>query len=189
MSRTSLDAPTLAALDAAHVTQLMLIDMEFDSGTQYLTTAPHDVAWNGHTYVSAQGVGSIDAVVETDTEARGLAFTLSGVPGSAIAGALTEPIQGRKVTLRLGIVDGTTLRVDPNIWSGYLDVMTVDDTAESPTIRVTAEHASIAWQQPSGRLFSDADQQAAHAGDKFFEYAAKVAEATIVWPAKEFFQR
>lgn len=188
MSRTALDAPTRAALAAAHVTSFLLVEMGFDSGTVYLTTSPHDVTWSGHTYQAAQGIGSIEPITETDAEARGLAFTLSAVPQSAIAGALTEPVQGRPVLVRLAVVDGGTLRVDPNVWSGRFDQMTIEDSAGAAQIRVTAEHAMIAWQQARGTLFSDQDQRQIDASDLFFEYAAKMAEATIVWPNKSFFK-
>lgn len=188
MSR-NLDTGTRTALGQPHVTLLLLLELGWDSGTQYLTTAPHDVTWAGHTYTAAQGIGTIEPTTETATEARGLTFTLSAVNGSAIAGALTEPVQGRSAVLRLGIVDAGTLRVDPNVWSGRFDVMTIDDTAPSPVIRVTAEHAMLAWQTATGALFSDAEQRLQHPGDKFFEFAAQMAEATLVWPNKSFFKQ
>lgn len=186
MSRTALPAGLLAALAASHVTSFLLIDLGFDSGTQYLTSAPHDVPWAGNTYLCAQGIGSIEPAVETDTEARGLAFTLSAVPQSAIAGALTEPVQGRPVRLRMAVVKDGALLVDPNVWAGHFDVMTIEDLAGNPVIRVTAEHAMIAWQQPGGQLFSQQDQQALHPGDQFFSYAAQMAEISIVWPDRTF---
>lgn len=188
MSRTALDAPTLAALAAAHVTSLLLIEFGFDSGTQYLTSAPHNVEWGGHTYLAAQGIGSVEPIVETDADARGLVFTLSAVATSAIAGALTEPVQGRSVLVRMGVIDAGTLRVDPNVWSGAFDVMTVEDSTDGPLIRVTCEHAMIAWQQAKGTLFSDQDQRMVDADDRFLEYVAQMAEATIVWPNKSFFK-
>lgn len=189
MSGRALDSATATALQASHVTMLLLLELGWDSGTQYLTTAPHNVDWGGHTYIAAQGIGSVDATTETATEARGLTFTLSAAPISAIASALSEPVQHRPVVVRLAVVDGGVLRVDPNMWSGRFDVMTIDDSYPNPTIRVTAEHAMLAWQTPSGALFSDAEHQDAHAGDKFFEFAAQMAEATIVWPNKTFFEK
>jgi hypothetical protein len=189
MAGRALDANLAAALAADHVNSFLLIELGFDSGTQYLTSLPHDVDYAGHTWVSAQAVGTIEPVTETDAGAQGLAFTLSGVPVSAIAGALTEPVQGRPVNVALVVLDGTTLRVDPSVWTGRFDVMTIADQAAGPAIRVTAEHALIGWSQPSGLLFSDADQQRLHPGDKFFEYAAQMSQATVVWPDKSFFSR
>lgn len=183
-----LDADLVLAMQADHVNSFLLIELGFDSGTQYLTSLPHDVDYDGHTWTSAQAVGSIEPITETDAGAQGLAFTLSGVQVSSIAGALTEDVQGRPVNVALVVLDGTTLRVDPSVWSGNFDVMTIEDSA-SPVIRVTAEHAMIGWAQPSGLLFSDADQQRLHPGDLFFQYAASMAEATIVWPNKSFFKQ
>jgi hypothetical protein len=191
MSRTNIDGPTLAALQAVQVQMFVLVELDFDSGRVYLSDLPVgiDVEWSGNTYLGAQAIGTIEPITETDTEAKGIAFTLSAVNQAAVAGALTEEVQGREALLRLAIVDGTTLRVDPNVWSGVLDVMTIEDDGQKPVIRVTAEHMMIAWQQPSGALFSDAEQKARHPGDKFFEFVAQVTEATIVWPGREFFQQ
>lgn len=188
MSRSNIDGNTLAALQAANVAMFVLVEFDFDSGRVYLCDLAFDVDWNGHTYQAAQGIGTIEPITETDSEARGIVLTLSAVNQASIAAALTEDVQGRECLIRLAIVDGSTLRVDPNVWSGVLDFMSVEGSRDQPLIRVTAEHQMIAWKQPSGALFSDAEQQQRHAGDKFFEFAAQVAEATIVWPAASYFK-
>lgn len=188
MSRTNISAPTLAALAAANVEMFMLLELGFDSGTVYLCDLAFDVPWNGHTYLAAQGIGTIRPVSETDSESRGLVLTLSAVNQAAIAAALLEDVQGRPVTLRLAIVDGGSLRVDPNVWSGAMDTMTVEDNGDQPVIQVTCEHAMIAWAQPSGAKFSDPEQRLRDSGDLFFEYAAKVSETSLVWPSAVFFK-
>ena len=189
MSRTNLDAPTLTALQQAQVSMFVMLELDFLSGRVYLCDLPFDVSWNGNTYLAARGIGTIEPITEADGEALGIVMTLSAVQQAHIASALTETIQGREALVRLAIVDGTTLRVDATVWRGLMDVMTIDDNGSQPVIRVTAEHQMLGWQTPSGKLFSDPEQQEAYAGDKFFEYAAQIAEATIVWPAKEFFQQ
>jgi hypothetical protein len=189
MSRTNIDSATLEALAAAQVQMFVLLELDFDSGRVYLCDLAFDVEWEGNTYLATQGIGSIEPITETDSEAKGITFTLSAVNSAAIAAAITEEVQGRQALLRLAIVDGATLRVDPNVWSGVLDVMVIEDDGRQPVIRVTAEHQMIAWQQPSGELFSDAEQKKRHPGDKFFEFTAQMAEATIVWPSREFFKQ
>lgn len=184
-----LDSATQTALQQSHITTFLLVELGWDSGTQYLTSMPHDVVWNGNTYTAAQGIGNIEPTTETDIEARGLTFTLSGVPQSAIAAALTTPVQGRTVIVRIAILDNGVIRGDPNAWSGRFDVMTIDDSTPNPSIRVTAEHAMLAWQTPSGKLFSHQDHQAEHPADMFFEFAAGLSETTLVWPKKEFFKQ
>jgi len=181
----SLPTGAPAALAAPHVAMFLLLELQLDAGTVYLASTAHDIDYAGDTYIAAQGIGTIEPVAETDTGARGLAFTLSAAAPAAIAGALQEDVQGRKAILKLGIIDGATVRVDPNVWTGYLDVMTVTDSNTGPVIRVTAEHAMLSWQQPSGVLFSHQDQLAIDDTDLFFEFAAPIAESTVVWPTKE----
>jgi hypothetical protein len=192
MSRSGLSPEFLTAVDQPHVTMFLLLELYLDGGTQYLASTPHDVVWSGQTYTAAQGIGTIEPTAETDSEARGLTFTLSAAGSDNLAGAFEE-VQGRAVILRLAIVDESTapptLRVDPNAWSGTLDVTTIDDNPASPVIRVTAEHSMLAWQQPPGQLFSHQEQQAIDPTDLFFEHAAAIAEATLVWPDKSFFRQ
>lgn len=188
MSRTNIDSNTAAALAAANVSMFALVELDLDSGRLYLADLPFTVTWNGNDYLGASGIGTIEPITETDTEARGILLTLSAVQSAAISTALTEDVQGRECLIRLAIVDGTTLRVDPCVWRGVMDVMTLEDDGQQPVLRVTAEHQMIAWQQPSGSLFSDAEQQARYSGDKLFEFSAQIAEATIVWPSAAFFK-
>lgn len=189
MSRINLPFGYLTALAEAHVTWFALLQLDLDSGTQYLASTPFDVPYGGNTYVGAQGIGTIDPVTETADGAQGLAFTLSGVPVWAIASVLTEPLQGRAVTLRVAVVTGAGAIVDPVVWQGALDVPVIEDDGATATVRITAEHALLGWQTPSGRLFSNEQQQLDYSGDKFFEFASDLADATIVWPGKEFFKQ
>jgi hypothetical protein len=179
-----IDSSTNTALQQPHVTGFLLLELAFGTGTQYLTDAPHSVDWSDHTYLSARGVGSVEAITETAEGAQGLRFTLAGATQAAIASALADDVQGVPVVVRQAIVDAGTLRVDPNVWSGTLDVMQVADGAQ-PVITVTAEHEMLAWQTPSGALFSHQEQQRIDPTDMFFEFAASMAEATLVWPTKD----
>jgi len=188
VSRVNLTTECKAALAQAHVTTFLLLELGFDSGTQRLAALPFDVVVEGQTYTAAQGIGTIEAVKETGGIAAGLAFTLSAVPSSAIAGVLTEPLQGRTVTLKLVVVDGETLRVDPVVWQGTLDVPTITDGGQTAQIRITAEHAMLRWQNPTGQTYTPTDQAMRDPADKFFEFVAKVSKDTLVWPAKEFFR-
>jgi hypothetical protein len=189
VSRSNLPAATKAALAQAHVTAFAVLELGFDSGTQRLAALPFDVEVEGQTYTAAQGIGTIEPIKETGAQAAGLAFTLSGVPSSAIASVLTEPLQGRGVVVKLVVVDGSTLRVDPVVWQGTLDVPTITDGGQTAQIRITAEHAMLRWQNPTGQTYTTADQAARNPADKFFDAVAQVAKDTLVWPSKEFFRQ
>lgn len=181
MTGRSIDTATATALAADHVEYFPLVHMALSSGDLYLCGAPFDVTHDGNVYRTLYGLGSIEPIGETDGEQLGLAFVVSAVPQSSVALALTEDVQGRTVTLRLAIVDGGALRVDPVVWQGLLDTMAITG-GHNPTIRVTAEHMLVSWDEPSGLMFSHADQQLLHPGDLFFENTAQMAEATIAWP-------
>lgn len=177
-----------ARLDASHVTHFPLVEMQLVGGTLYICGAPHDVAWNGNTYIAARGLGQIDAIEETETEIKGLAFTLQGVTSDIIALALADQSQGRPVIVRYATLANGTLEVDPNVWTGLLDVPQIVDGPE-PVVRYTAEHRLISWASPQPVRFSDADQQRLSPGDRFFEHAEQTATQTLVWPAKAYFER
>lgn len=184
MSGRNITTGLADALAAPHVVYVLLLEFGFDSGTVRLAAAPHNITWDGHTWLAAQGIGSIEPITETAAGAKGLRFTLAAATPASIAGFFAEPIQGRPVVLRLLVIDNGAVHADPNVWSGTFDVPRLDDTA-TPTITVTAEHEMLAWQTPSGALFSHADQQAIDPTDMFFEFAAEMSEKTLVWPSKE----
>lgn len=186
----SLVAGVTSAIAAPHVTTFPLVALGLDSGTVYLCGAAHDVTYGGNTYLSAYGVGQMEAIEETDAGVMGLAFTLSHVPSSNLSLALGTEVQGRSCVVRQAFVDSSgALQVDANVWTGYLDQMVVTDDSPQGQIRVTAEHKLIRWDVPRPWRFSDEDQRIVLSTDGFFRYAASVSEATIVWPNKEFFKQ
>lgn len=186
----SLAAGVTSAIAAAHIESFPLVELGLDSGTLYLCGAAIDVTYSGHTYLAAYGVGQVEAIEETDAGVMGLAFTLSHVPSSSLSLALGTEVQGRSCLVRMAFIDSTgTLNVDTNVWTGYLDQMSVTDDSPYGQIRVTAEHKLIRWDVPKLWRFSDEDQRIVLSTDGFFKNAAATAEATIVWPNKEFFRQ
>lgn len=189
MTTRSLTGGFATALAQPHVTVFPLVEMSFLSGTVYVCGAPHDVVYDGDTYLALFGLGQIDAITETDAEVRGLALSLSGVPATAIAMALDETIQGRAITVRLAALSAGSLIVDTNVWQGLLDTMVVEDATNGATVRVTAEHRLAAWDRPRLLRYSPEDQARLAPADKFFAYVPQMAQQQIVWPGKEFFKK
>lgn len=186
----SLAAGVTSAVGAPHIESFALVEMGLDSGTLYLCGAAVDVIYSGNTYLSAYGVGQIEPIEETDAGVMGLAFTLSHVPSSSLSLALGTEVQGRSCLVRMAFIDSSgALNVDTNVWTGYLDQMVITDDSPSGQIRVTAEHKLIRWDVPKLWRFSDEDQRIVLSTDGFFKNAAATAEATIVWPNKEFFRQ
>lgn len=178
------------AVGAPHINWFPLVEMALDAGTLYLSGAGHDVTYAGHTYITTNGLGGIEVIRETDAEVAGLAFALSGVFPAVISTVLGSDVQGRAVKLMCAFIDGAgALQVDANVWTGYLDQMTLEDGTPNAAVRVTAEHRLIVWFTPRTVRFSNEDHQSRHPSDRFFEFAAQMTEATFAWPGKEFFKQ
>lgn len=189
-SARGLDTDFAAAMQASHVDGFLLCEMALDSGTIYVVGLAFEVTWNGNTYLPVLGLGTVQEILETDSEVDGLTFTLAGVQESSIAIVLSEQVQGRSVVMRqVALKPDGTVMVDPLLWQGELDTMTLDDSGPTAVVTVTAEHKLAAWAEPNLLRYSDEDQQKLHPGDRFFQFAAAMAEATIVWPNKTFFKQ
>lgn len=188
--RTAASAAFLSNLQSASVRLFTLAEFRLDAGTLYVTDLPHPVTWNGITWVSSYGVASIGEVAETAAQSSGLQFVLSGVNDALLASVLNADIQGRTCILRIASLNGSTISVDDAAWRGTLDAAAVQRSASGQTtISITAEHMLARWDRPNLVRHSHEDQQRLYPGDQFYSFAAKLTEATITWPAKEFFQK
>lgn len=179
-----LSAPALAALQGRALPLAVLVEMELSSPL-YLNTASLDLILSGVTYYGTRGLGTIDPVQETPAEVRALKFTLSGISIASVALALTEPVQGKSVTIKLAVFDPTTYQVlDVRTrWAGRLDVLTLDDGGSTGTLTVTAEHAGIDLVRPGSSLYTDTEQQRLVPGDLAFQFLNDQVEQRIIWPA------
>ena len=180
----SLSAAEITALQSGNVPLAILVEMALSTPLN-LNTSSLDLNIGGTTYYGTRGLGTIDAVQETPAEVKQLRFTMSGVPTASIALALTEPVQGKLVTLKLAIFDPATYQVlgSHTRWAGRMDVMSISDGGGSATLTVTAEHAGIDLTRPGVSLYTDLEQQRLYPGDLFLQYLNDQVEQRIVWPA------
>ena len=186
----SLSGGFTTAIAAGHVNIFPLIECQFASGTDYICGLDHDVVYNSNTYLAAGGCISIDRIAETATQTEGLKIGLAGAPSANVAIALAEKVQGRLCTVRLAVIDGAgALQVDDNVWTGMMDVLALEDSADQCSVAITAEHMLTVWDRPRPVRYTDAQQQALFSGDLGLQYVEEMAEAQIVWPGKEFFQQ
>ncbi|MDN8617878.1 hypothetical protein [Variovorax ginsengisoli] len=183
----SLSGPTIAALGASTVPLVQLILLGFGTPIA-LNTSNWDFVWSGTTYKGAGGLGSVTTIEDSPGEIKGLNFTLSGLDSSYIALALdsVDVVQGTPITVRTAILDSTYAIVDaPVEWSGKLDTMSIIEDGETCSISVTAESSAVDLLRGSPLTYSDADQQALHAGDLAFQYVISQATTPVIWPSKE----
>lgn len=182
-----------SAVAAQHVTAALLIEMQFASGTIYVTTAGRDVLWASQTWLAARG-GNVENTRESITgEATGLRFSLAGPIGAYLSAALSEHVQGRPVRVWMAFFDAAEALIGTPVeeWSGLTDTMVVEDAADgNSVIVVSAESRYAQFARARVRRHNDAEQQVAWPGDRFYEYAPRLAgDQPIVWPNREWFRR
>jgi hypothetical protein len=183
MSRT-LSTAMQAVATAELVRPIYLVDLEFASGSIYLWSGLGDLSFNSNTYIGAGDLLSIGSVQEsTELTATGAQITLGGIKQSLLTLARDEPYQGRPLTIRLGAFDenGDLIASPVIVFSGFMDVMTINDSGETSTITVSAENKLIVFQKTAVRRYTAEDQKIEHPTDKGFEFVAKIQEKEIVW--------
>jgi hypothetical protein len=186
----TLSSAAQTALQSRSIPLAILVEMDLASGTLYLNTSSLSLVYGGNTYTGTGGLGKIDTIQDTPAEIKQLQFELSGVPTTSIALVLTEPVQGKPVSIKLAIFDPSTYQIieADTIWSGFLDVMSISD-GPTATIQVTAEHAGIDLIRPSGSLYSHAEQQRLAPGDNGLQFMVDQLDWRIVWPAASFYRK
>lgn len=183
MSRT-LSTAMQAVATAELVRPIYLVDLEFASGSIYLWSGLGDLSFNSNTYIGVGDLLSIGAVQEsTELTATGAQITLGGIKQSLLTLARDEPYQGRPLTIRLGAFDenGDLIASPVILFSGFMDVMTINDSGETSTITVSAENKLIVFQKTAVRRYTAEDQKIEHPTDKGFEFVSKIQEKEIVW--------
>ena len=181
------------------------VEIDFASGPLYLWTGYGNLIANGNTYLGAGQLINISSVQETtEMEAKGATITMSGIPSSFLALALSEPYQGRECRIYFGLwlsdkeitteADQIITTEDlfnflvedessffAEIFSGELDQMNVSEDANTSVISVTAENILIKLERPVVRRFTNQDQKSRYPNDKGLSFVASLQNKEIFW--------
>lgn len=172
-----------SAVEATEVRPFVLIDLMFSSPI-YLWSGYGDLSYT-NTYLGVGELLSINSIEESqDLGANGLQIDLSGINGTTLlTKALSEEYQGKTVTVRLGAKDSSgNIISDPIIiYSGFMDVMVINEGVEESTISLSVENKLIALSKTKERRYTSNDQRADYPSDKGFDYVTTIAEKTINW--------
>ena len=141
----------LSALSNSEVEPFYAVDLAFQSGALRLWTGFGTKTINSATYTGTGTLLTIDGLEEAgDLSARGTNLTLSGLSSTVLTYALTEEYQGRLVTIYWGL-NGVTDVVE--VFSGYMDQMTIVDDADSATVKLTVESRLITLEHQHTIVF------------------------------------
>jgi hypothetical protein len=177
------------------------VEFLLSSGPIRIWSGYGQVEYAGITFEGAGALLSVSPIEETsDLSAKGLSVVVSGLDASLIEKALVEPYQGRECNVYLILKNLSFLQQQDEdyilqensgkiiledgfmeIFSGEIDVMTVEDTGETCTISITAESTLIRLQRPAIRRLTHQDQQIRYPGDLGFRYVESLQDKEIVW--------
>jgi hypothetical protein len=142
------------------------------------------ITYGGTGYLGIGTLGTISPVEETtDLAARGISMQLSGVPTALIAVALTENYQGKACSVMFGALDSSGALVSSpiTVFSGRMDVMSINDDGQNATIGMTAENKLVDFRRPREVRYTDEEQKNLYPLDKGLEFVNSIQEKEIYW--------
>lgn len=166
-----------------HLAVFVMLDLS--SGVLRFTSRAEPITWDGFTWLGGAAFTRLQPVEEgVSPRAEALALSISGIDPAYVASIMTEHYQGRAAKIWIATLDPDTQAViaDPLlVFHGRIDEPTVELSRESATITLTLESRWADWDRPRLKYFSDADQQAEHPGDLFFQFTAAMVNKEIAW--------
>lgn len=186
MSR-GLSGVLLSKFNEDHIVSLLLVKLEFQSGTQYYSTGATSVLFEGNTYTGVGDFGHIEPVEEDKgIKMKGIRISLQGVDTTVIDLALNEAVQGRPAVVYLCVYDYDTASIVEGfeLFSGYMDTVQMS-RGEKGTLSLTVESIMTQFDLPNVRRFTSEDHKERYPTDKFFDVMSQSNEARIIWGANE----
>ena len=183
MSR-SLTSSMQTAVTADLVRPIILVECAFDSGDLNLWNGIGTLTVSSTDYVGAGTLLAIGEIAESsELQANGITVTLSGITDPLLSKARDEDYQGRELTVKLGAMDSSNgvISAPVTVFSGFMDTMVINDSAETATIQIAVENRLIEFERTRIRRYTAEDQKIDYPNDKGLEFVAEMAEKEIVW--------
>jgi len=209
MSR-DLDPSTIKAISQDVVRPFFAVELKFD-GDEVLrmwTGQGTLVLDNGTQWIGAGNLLDISSIEETaEMAVRGATITLSGVPSEVLSLALSEPYQGRVCNIYFGtfssgsllketgnyilLQDGSRINVETGekgfnqLFSGYMDQMNIDDSAETSTIELKVENRLIDLERARVARYTKYYQKSVYPDDDGLNFVEDLQTRKVPWGRSE----
>jgi len=181
----NLDSSLLAQMRSGKWAPILLIQIDFASGSTYWWTGLGTITWNGHDWLGTGTLGKISTVSEVnEIRADTVTLSLSAIPSDIVDDVLNEIRQGKACKIWLAAIDVATRALIGNpyqTFGGRVDVGAIEDGEDVCTATITVENRLIDLQRARAIRYTHEDQQAVLAGDLGFEFVPQLQEWNGVW--------
>lgn len=184
----SLSANMVTEVSASQLSPIIMASLSFQTPVN-IWSGYGTITYSGTGYLGIGTLGSISPILETtDLAARGITMQLSGVPTALIAIALTENYQGKECSVMFGALDssGSLVSSPITVFSGRMDIMSINDDGQNATIGMTAENKLVDFRRPREVRYTDEEQKNLYSGDKGLEFVNSIQEKEIYWGNAKF---
>lgn len=193
----ALSTAVAAAVAAKNVTIALFASLAFADATVYAFTGigsitPAGPASNpastfpyGQTFTGLGWLAKISSIPQTTkVQAQNVVLSLSGIPAALISEVTQQTYNRGAAQVWLGFFDSNgNLLADPvALFSGAMDVPTLDDEGATCTINISCENSLVSLNLAPQKLFDDADQQILYPGDLGFSFVDKLSNIQLFWP-------
>lgn len=146
----------------------------------------YDLTLGGPNFIGSGEILGVDLVNEVaDMSAQSATLSLNGVDSELVSIALAEPYQGRLAKVFFGIVGQTPIE----IFTGFMDVMTIQDSSGSSVISLTVESRLVELERSRQFRYTDQshkntnpfDTAVDRSTDSVFAYVASLQDKQIKW--------
>jgi len=209
MSR-DLDPSTIKAISQDVVRPFFAVELKFDGDeTLRMWTGQGTLVLdNGTQWIGAGNLLDISSIEETaEMAVRGATITLSGVPSEVLSLALSEPYQGRVCNIYFGtfssgsllketgnyilLQDGSRINVETGekgfnqLFSGYMDQMNIDDSAETSAIELKVENRLIDLERARVARYTKYYQKSVYPDDDGLNFVEDLQNRKVPWGRSE----
>lgn len=178
-----------------------LVELDFASGLQRVTTWPQQLVSGGNTYTGLGDLLDVSAISESeDPAADRLVLSLSAANSAMLAAAIgpVTEYRGRAVRVYAQFLGEALQPAGAAVlrFAGYMDKMQIPRTASpvgggesSGRIEMRCVRAGQArFRNATGLRLTDAQQKQRYPGDRGGEYVATLIEKPAVWLSTRFQQ-
>lgn len=169
---------SITGITNSEIKPFYAVEMQFDSGTLRFWTGYGDITLESNTYTGTGDIMSVQLVEESaDLSAKSATISMQGITSEIVALALAEPYQGRVCRILFGIEGQTPIE----IFGGFMDVMTIQDSGEASVISMTIESRLVELERTRPIRYTDESHKSRNPQDEYFSYVASLIDKDVVW--------